>query len=246
MSINPDPETTKSSSPEFPTQVKPLHPPWEFSTRRSRIAAPDLDESTHPSPSPATTNPLVPNRTLPRLCACSIAVLLMSSMLFLILLFTAFRVKDPVVSVAGFTTSPQPLRLISRNLTSAGNGTLFADVKVKNSNAAAFRFGVGETAIYYREMVVGEAATPVGKAKARGSVHMRVAVDIIGEKLLGVSRHSEEVKSGTLMMSCITRIPGDVKIFGKKHMVVKVKCGVNYDYVKGELTAGDCIQYIIS
>ncbi|CAN0910423.1 hypothetical protein LINGRAHAP2_LOCUS26282 [Linum grandiflorum] len=168
----------------------------------------------------------------------------MSSMLFLILLFTAFRVKDPIVSLAGFTTTSAAN---NNNLTNST--VVFAEFKVKNPNAAAFRFGVGETAIYYGETAVGEAATPAGKAEARGAVRVSAAVEIVGEKLKllsAVSRRTEDVKSGTLIMSCVTRIPGDVKMIGKKHMVIKVKCGANYDYVKKEFTAGDCLQYVIS
>ncbi|CAL1388263.1 unnamed protein product [Linum trigynum] len=166
----------------------------------------------------------------------------MAAMLFLILLFTAFRIKVPHVAVAGVTSAgPQTLNRL-RN----GTATVLADVKVRNPNAAAFRFGGGGATIYYRETVVGEAATPPGRAKARGTVHMSVAVEISGEKLSGVSRLTEDVKSGSLMMSCVTRIPGDVKIITKKHMVVKTICAVKYDYATGQLTAGHCSQYVIS
>ncbi|CAN0841183.1 hypothetical protein LINGRAHAP2_LOCUS3138 [Linum grandiflorum] len=159
----------------------------------------------------------------------------MAAMLFLILLFTAFRIKDPSVSLSAISGS------LFTNLTSTQNSTIFADVKVRNPNAAAFRFVAGETTIYHGETVVGEAATPPGKVKARGTVHLRVAVEILGEKLL-----SGATRSRAIRLFCITRIPGDVKVITKKHMVVKVNCEVNYDYLKGELTPGDCIQFVIS
>ncbi|CAI0417047.1 unnamed protein product [Linum tenue] len=162
----------------------------------------------------------------------------MAGMFFLILLFTAFRIKDPHVAVAGLTTT--------NGTAAVGNATVLADVKVRNPNAAAFRFGHGEATIYYGDTVVGEAATPPGRVKAGGTVHMSVAVEISGEKLSGVPQLREAVESGTLMMSCVTRIPGDVKIITKKHMVVKAICAVNYDYATGQVTAGRCAQYIIS
>ncbi|CAN1189637.1 Late embryogenesis abundant protein At1g64065 [Linum perenne] len=227
-------EITKSSSSDFSPQLKRSAPPWEFSSRRcsSRIAAPDLDESASPSPSAAEIRPL-PNRTWLRLCGCSFAVLLMAAMLFLILLFTAFRINDPVVSLAGISGGS-----LSTNRTA--NATILADVKIRNPNAAAFRFVAGVTTIYLGETVIGEAATPPGKVKARGTVHLRVAVELMGEKLSGATR------SRLVRMFCITRIPGDVKVIMKKHMVVKVNCQINYDYVKRELTAGDCEQFVIS
>ncbi|CAN1334200.1 Late embryogenesis abundant protein At1g64065 [Linum perenne] len=182
--------------------MKRSAPPWEFSSRRcsSRIAAPDLDESASPSSSTTADDEIRPlsNRTWLCLCGCSFTVLLMAAMLFLILLFTAFRINDPVVSLAGISSGS-----LSTNRTA--NATIFADVKVRNPNAAAFRFVAGVTTIYLGETVVGEAATPPGKVKARGTVHLRVAVELIGEKLSGATR------SRLVRMFCITRIPGDVK-----------------------------------
>ncbi|CAN0847683.1 hypothetical protein LINGRAHAP2_LOCUS5105 [Linum grandiflorum] len=78
----------------------------------------------------------------------------MDAMPFLVLLFTAFRIKDPGVSLAGDFGSLFS-NCISAN-SSNQNSTIFADVKVRNSNTAAFRFAAGETTIYHGETVVRE------------------------------------------------------------------------------------------
>ncbi|CAN1297283.1 hypothetical protein LINPERPRIM_LOCUS23395 [Linum perenne] len=60
----------------------------------------------------------------------------MAAMHFLILLFTAFRINDPVVSLAEISGGS-----LSTNCTV--NATIFADVKVRNPNAAALSFRAG-------------------------------------------------------------------------------------------------------
>ncbi|CAL1368083.1 unnamed protein product [Linum trigynum] len=91
MSINP--ETPESMTLEIAAaQVKrsaPPHPPW-------RVSGPDPDEE---------AAQILPHRTFLRFCGCSAAFVLMADMRFLILLFTAFRIKDPHIIVAGLTTT---------------------------------------------------------------------------------------------------------------------------------------------
>ncbi|CAN0889615.1 hypothetical protein LINGRAHAP2_LOCUS16141 [Linum grandiflorum] len=67
----------------------------------------------------------------------------MAAALFLILLFTAFRIKDLVVSLAGISDSLFTNRTSSNN--SNQNSTICADVKVRNLNVEAFRFAADET-----------------------------------------------------------------------------------------------------
>ncbi|CAN0919265.1 hypothetical protein LINGRAHAP2_LOCUS31348 [Linum grandiflorum] len=78
----------------------------------------------------------------------------MAGMPFHILLFIAFRIKDPAVSLVGDFGS------LFSNCTSGNNSnqnsTIFEDVKVGNSNTAAFRFVAGETTIYHGTTVVRE------------------------------------------------------------------------------------------
>ncbi|CAI0445153.1 unnamed protein product [Linum tenue] len=110
----------------------------------------------------------------------------MAAMLFLILLFTAFRIKVPHIAVARVTSAgPQTLNRL-RNRTA----TVLADVKVRNPNAAAFRFGGGEATVYYGETVVGEAATPPGEGEGEGDgPYERGGRDFGGEVIRCVAAH---------------------------------------------------------
>ncbi|KAG6788273.1 hypothetical protein POTOM_004335 [Populus tomentosa] len=172
-------------------------------------------------------------------CGCITAILLILATTIVVLVLTVFQVDDPVIKMNN--VSVQRLELAKGTLRTDVNVTLLADVSVKNPNAAAFKFNNGATTVYCGGVMVGEATTPPGKAKARRTLHMNVTVDLIPNRLLGVpSLMSDMVSVGKLTMSSNTVIRGKVRILRiiKKYLVVRVNCTMTYNFTSQAIQGG--------
>ncbi|GMY23764.1 late embryogenesis abundant protein [Fagus crenata] len=159
-------------------------------------------------------------------CGSIAALMLLQAIVVIILIFTVFRVKDPIIKMNGITITK--LELINNNTTPKPgvNMSLTADVSVKNPNVASFKYSNTTTTLFYYGTVVGEARGPPGKAKPKRTAQMNITVDIITDKLLSNPNLLADVGSGLLTMSSYSRIPGRVKMLSiiKKHVVVKMNC----------------------
>uniref|UniRef100_F6HUN9 Late embryogenesis abundant protein LEA-2 subgroup domain-containing protein n=1 Tax=Vitis vinifera TaxID=29760 RepID=F6HUN9_VITVI len=152
----------------------------------------------------------LPPRKYIKCCGCITALILIQAVILLVLAFTIFRVKDPVIKMNGMRIGPLELE-------DSTNLTLVADVSVKNPNVASFIFSNATTSITYNGTVIGQARTPPGKAKARRTLRMNVTVEIIPEKIMAVTRL---LSSRAINISSYTRIAGRVKII----KIIKKKC----------------------
>ncbi|KAJ7944979.1 Late embryogenesis abundant protein [Quillaja saponaria] len=165
-------------------------------------------------------------------CGCVTALFLILAVTFIVLLFTVFHVKEPVLRMN---------RVDIVNVTT-NNITVIAQVSVKNSNAASFKFSNTTTTIYHNGTVVGEGKTPPGIAKARRTLRINVTVEIMPEKILATGGLSKEA----LNMSSYTRIDGKVKILNivKKKVVVKMNCTMEYNITNQEIQTQYCQNHI--
>ncbi|KAJ9148000.1 hypothetical protein P3X46_030099 [Hevea brasiliensis] len=172
-------------------------------------------------------------------CGCFIAFLLILAVTVLVLFFTVFHIKDPVVRMNTLTLDLEPLLLPNGSFSfrTDANVTLLADISLKNPNFASFKFNNGTTTVLYGGTVVGEARTPSEKAKARRTIHMNVTVNMIPEKILEVASWVKDAISGSLTVSTSTVIDGKVKILNiiKKHLAVEVNCTIKYHFLSQEI-----------
>lgn len=179
-------------------------------------------------------------------CGCVTAIFLILAVIILVLSFTVFHVKNPVIRMNKITL--QQLDLLLRNGTyqSDVNVTFLADVSVKNPNVASFKFNNGTTTIYYGGKMVGEARTPPGKAKAWRTFHMNVTVNIIPDKMLDVPSLMSDLSSRVLTMTSNTIIGGKVKILKifKKYVVVEVNCSVTYNISLQAIQEENCRPHL--
>ncbi|PON32698.1 Immunoglobulin-like fold containing protein [Parasponia andersonii] len=158
-------------------------------------------------------------------CGCITALMLIQAVVIIILIFTVFRVKDPVIKMNKITVTQ--LELANNTTPKPGtNMSLTADVSVKNPNVASFKYKNTTTTLYYHGMVVGEARGPPGQAKPKRTMRMNITVDIITDRLMSSPNLVADVGSGLLTMSSYSRIPGRVKMLNiiKRHVVVKMNC----------------------
>lgn len=160
-------------------------------------------------------------------CGIISALLLLQAIVVIILIFTVFKVKDPIIKMNGVTITK--LELINNTIPKPGvNMSLIADVSVKNPNVASFKYSNTTTTLFYHGSVVGEARGPPGKAKPRRTMRMNITVDIITDRLLSNPNLQSDVGSGLLTMSSYSKVPGRVKMLSiiKKHVVVKMNCTI--------------------
>ncbi|KAJ6701790.1 LATE EMBRYOGENESIS ABUNDANT PROTEIN [Salix koriyanagi] len=212
-------------------QAKPLAPA-AFQIRS------DEDEN---MPAPAKSH----RRNCIKCCGCITAIFLILATTIVVLVLTVFQVEDPVIRMNN--VSVQRLEFANGTLRADVNVTLVADVSVKNPNAATFKFNNGTTTVYCGGMVVGEANTPPGKAKARRTLHMNVTVDLIPSKLLAVPGLMSDILSvRKLNVSSNTVIGGKVRILQiiKKYIVVRVNCTVTYNFASQAIQGGHCKPHL--
>ncbi|KAA8520888.1 hypothetical protein F0562_011561 [Nyssa sinensis] len=179
-------------------------------------------------------------------CGCITALMLIQAVVLLVLVFTIFRVKDPVIKMNSLNF--QGLDLFNQtSLRPAANMTLTAALSVKNPNVASFKFGNATTTINYGGDIVGEARNPPGLAKARRTLEMNVTVDIMLERMMGVSRVWSDLSWEALNMSSYTRIRGRVKILKifKKHIVVNMNCTMMVNIRSKAIQAQDCKRNVL-
>ncbi|KAF8412182.1 hypothetical protein HHK36_000141 [Tetracentron sinense] len=178
-------------------------------------------------------------------CGCIMALMLIQAVTIIVLIFTVFRVKDPIIKMNGVKV--QQFQLINGTIPAPGvNMTLIADVSVKNPNVASFKFGNTTTTLYYWGTVVGEARNPPGQAKARRTLRMNITIEIIPDRLLANPNLISDVGSKLLTMSTYTRSGGRVKILKiiKKHVVVKMNCTVTVNITSQEIQEQKCKRHV--
>ncbi|KAF5734789.1 putative Late embryogenesis abundant hydroxyproline-rich glycoprotein family [Tripterygium wilfordii] len=196
-------------------QVKPLSSPYRL-------------RSDEEEPIPVPLFDLQHRRYI--LCfGCFAATLLIVVTVILVLFFTVLHIKDPVMRINEFTIQGFEL-FNSTTIRPDVNVTLSAELSVKNPNAVSLKFDDTTTSVYYGGVLVGQAKTVLGKAKARRTVRVDVAVDIDERKMVAVPSLRSDLGSSVLTLSSSTRIVGKVKILNKdKFVAVAMNCTMTYN-----------------
>lgn len=163
-------------------------------------------------------------------CGCFTAFLLILAVTILVLFFTVFHVKEPVIRINTLTLNPERL-LTNGAFRTNTNVTLVADISVKNPNYASFKFNNGTTTVFYGGKVVGEGRIPSEKAEGRRTTHMNITVNMNPDEILKVPSWVTDVISRVMTMNTSTAIDGKVKIFNniKKKFAVQVNCTITYN-----------------
>ncbi|KAG5100870.1 hypothetical protein JHK82_045922 [Glycine max] len=199
-------------------------------TEQARPLAPSIERQSsdedNTTPHPQTQG----HKKLIKRCACPLISLLLIAIVIIVLIFTVFRVKDPVITMNSIKITK--LQLVNTMSQQPGaNMSLVADVSVKNPNVASFRYSNTTTSLYYHGVIVGEARGPPGRAKARRTLRMNVTIDVITARVVSSPDFVTDLGSGLLTMSSFSRVPGQVKILNliKRHVVVKMNCTTTFN-----------------
>lgn len=174
-------------------------------------------------------------------CTCVLAFLLFLAGVIIILMFTIFRVKEPIIKLNGVKVTKHGL---VNNITPkpGDNISLIVDISVKNPNIASFRYSNTTTTLYYHDIMVGEARGPPGHAKARRTMRMNVTVVVIVDRIMSSPNLSADMGSGLITMSSFSRVPGQVKILKlfKKHVIVKMSCTTTVNISTQDIQEQSC------
>ncbi|XP_057805751.1 late embryogenesis abundant protein At1g64065-like [Salvia miltiorrhiza] len=176
-----------------------------------------------------------------RCCGCCGAVVLLQAVVIVILIFTVFKVKDPVIRLNGVTVDR--LDLINGTATPrpGSNMSLTADVSVKNPNFASFRYPETTSALFYRGAAIGEARGPAGRARARRTARMNVTVEVIADRVLAQPDLGSDINSGLLTLGSYTEVGGKVKILMvKKHVRVTMNCSLTVNVTSQAIQGQKC------
>ncbi|XP_059277742.1 uncharacterized protein LOC132031884 [Lycium ferocissimum] len=177
-------------------------------------------------------------------CGCCTATMLVLVVIMLVLGFTLFHVHKPSIRMNSIKIDGLSYLMTSSSITPQPNVnlTVSADVSVKNRNSASFKFNEATTSLFYDDVVIGEALTPPGTAKARRTLQMNVTVEIMVEKMLGIPRLVNDLRSGELLVSTYTRINGRINILNiiKKNAEIKMNCIMMVDLRSQDVRGIDC------
>ncbi|XP_078432190.1 late embryogenesis abundant protein At1g64065-like [Wolffia australiana] len=156
-------------------------------------------------------------------CGCIIVSIVILGFIALILALTAFRVKDPKLSILGIHVTGLKAAIGSNS--SSVNATMTADVWVKNPNKASFRMSNSTTKFMYREEVVGVASVPGGFVSAEESRRMNVTVPITTQNV------TVDGPEGFVNITSFTEITGRVNLFGmfRRKLNVFINCRMTLD-----------------
>ncbi|THF94380.1 uncharacterized protein LOC114320830 [Camellia sinensis] len=178
-------------------------------------------------------------------CGYISALILILAFTILMLIFTVFRVKEPVLNINSGKINGLD-RASKNTIRLDTNLTVVADVSIENPNVVAFKFGNTTTTLYYGGVVVGNGRNPAGVAEAGKTVRTNMTIDVMTEKILGVRRLTSDLSYGALGMRSYTSISGGVKILKiiKKNVVVKVNCSMTFNITSQAIQDQICMQHM--
>ncbi|KAJ4823962.1 hypothetical protein Tsubulata_039218 [Turnera subulata] len=214
---------------------------WPLAPASNSQRSDHLEEATPASAPDAGAVKKPRSRRCMKCWVCMGAIFLILATLILVLIFTVFRTKDPVITMNSITITQ--LQLVNgTTIPKPGTNISFvADVSVKNPNYASFKYRNTTTSLYYRGRVAGQARSGPGKARARRTVRMNVTVDVVPDKLMSSPNLTADLGSGILPMTTYSRVPGRMKIvFVKKWIVVKLNCSIAFNISRQAIESQKC------
>ncbi|CAI9764859.1 unnamed protein product [Fraxinus pennsylvanica] len=176
-------------------------------------------------------------------CGCIAAVILIQAAVVVILIFTVFKVKDPIIRMNNvIVTKLEPINATMPLPRPGSNMSITADISVKNPNYASFKFPNTSTTLFLHGTVIGDAQGPPGKSKARRTTRMNVTVNIIADRILSQPSLGDDINSGLIAIDSYTVVGGRVKLMNiiKKHVTVKMNCTVSINITTRAIQEQKC------
>uniref|UniRef100_A0A7N0SXA6 Late embryogenesis abundant protein LEA-2 subgroup domain-containing protein n=1 Tax=Kalanchoe fedtschenkoi TaxID=63787 RepID=A0A7N0SXA6_KALFE len=191
-----------------------------------------------------TADPKTRRRRCFKICGVITAAFLLIAILIIVLIFTLFRVRDPIIKLDGVEINN--LGTLMGIPKQGTNITLTAHVIVKNPNIASFRYPNTTTMLYYHGNVVGEARGPPGKAKAQRSQRITASVDLFTGRFMADPNLMSDVAAGTIVVGSYTKVGGRIRMlkFVQRHVVVTMNCTLTINVPTRSIQEQKCKRHV--
>lgn len=173
-------------------------------------------------------------------CGLGVGFVFLVGILFIILFFTVFKARDPIIWING-------VRLADLNIT---YGTFIPHVQLKldmnltvhNPNRADYKYSNSSTIVFYQQIQVGHADIPAGQLGAGKTKTQIVTLNVQADKFLEGSNFTKDFVSGIIPVSATTRVRGEVNVLNiyKGHGVSYSWCNMSVFIVNQTLASFHC------
>ncbi|XVF65700.1 hypothetical protein PTKIN_Ptkin09bG0270300 [Pterospermum kingtungense] len=190
----------------------------------------------------SAANALKRRRKRRNICFGMMGVLIFIVILILILAFTVFKPKDPIITTNSVFLSNLRFSVDLARLRVFLNATLDVDLSIKNPNKVGLKYTDSAAQLNYRGQQVGEAPIPAGNISADETVPMNLTLTVMADRLVSDSRFFSDVSGGQLALNAFAKVSGKVnilKIF-KIHVVSSSSCDLTVFLFNSSVGDQDC------
>jgi hypothetical protein len=179
-------------------------------------------------------------------CAITTAVVLIILIVILVLSFTVFKAKDPVIKVTGITLKSFSFTTDSTLTNFKLDVSLHLNVSVHNPNIASFKYTNSSTFLYYRGREVGSAPIPAGKVGAEKTEKLETNLDIQALPIVMNANLTSDLQAGIIPINTHSAIRGKLDIINifKHHAISTSDCTANILVANQTLGDYNCNYHI--
>ncbi|CAM6084506.1 unnamed protein product [Calypogeia fissa] len=179
-------------------------------------------------------------------CATTTAVILLLGLIILILSFTEFKVRDPVVKVTGMTLQSFSVSMDTTLTNFRLDVALHLNVSVYNPNIASFKYSNSSTFLYYRGREVGSALVPAGKVGAKKTERFETYLDIQALQIVMNANLTSDLQAGVIPINTYSAIRGTLNVINvfKHHAISTSDCWTNIVVSNQTLKDFNCVYKI--
>lgn len=162
----------------------------------------------------------------------------------LILMFTIFHIKRPIVQLSGVKIAS--LNILNNNSPERQliNLSLVVDFSVKNPNMGSFKFSNATTRLTYENVLVGEGVARGSEALPHKTVQMSIPLGVQVDRMVRVRQFSNDVLLSLISFNIDTRVQGEVQIksITRRILTVNVRCSFFVSLREGVVQLLTCDQ----
>lgn len=177
-------------------------------------------------------------------CAGCFILTLLALVIAIIVVVTAFKVRDPTIRVNNATLQNLTFTVQFPSFTPDVNLTIRLNVSVHNPNQASFVYTNSSSLLYYHGLDVGEAPIPAGSIGADGDENIGLTLTILAGEFLRSSQLVTDFTNNQIPLHSVTTVSGRVKAFSvyKHHASSTATCDLIVFIANSTLSNFNC-QY---
>ncbi|KAL1556235.1 hypothetical protein AAHA92_11886 [Salvia divinorum] len=166
-------------------------------------------------------------RKLLKWLSAAIAAALALSLIILLLAFTVFKPRHPVITVNSIAVSDLNFSFDVARLGVRFNLSLDTNVTARNPNRVGFRYADSSAVLRFRGGDVGEVPIPAGEIGAGETRNLDLTLVLMTDRLIFDSDFYAEAFSGTLRFETFIRMAGKVRVVFDIRVVSYTSCDLD-------------------